>query len=133
MLLTRTDESEYGTFGVLVLGSFRCFTLELPWRGNRRCVSRIPAGTYAVAPYSSAKYRQALRVLDVPEREAILIHQGNWAGDREQGLLCNVLGCILVGDRRGIIKGQPGLGNSVVTLGRLCKLVTEKTSLEIKE
>jgi hypothetical protein len=132
MLLTRLESSDFGTFGLLTLGGFRCFTLEPPDRGNAPEVSCIPAGGYEVGPWSSASYRQALHVLAVPGRVGILIHQGNWAGDRSLGLKSNSRGCILVGARRGEVMGQPGVLDSVITLARLCALVTEKTPLVVE-
>jgi hypothetical protein len=129
--IQRTESDRFGTFGVLTLGGFRCFTLELPWHDNAPQISCIPTGEYEVEPWSSKKYAQALHVREAPGRTGILIHQGNWAGERAQGLYCNSTGCILVGSSRAIIKEQPGIVNSVITLSRLCGLITGRVSLEV--
>jgi len=49
--LTRLRQSDQGTEGILTVPElgFACFTLELPWRGNRPNVSCIPPGTYPMA------------------------------------------------------------------------------------
>ena len=83
------------TLGVLTdeQNEIVCYTLENPWEDNARNVSCIPDGDYEVVPYSSAKYQHSFEILDVPGRDAILIHQGNTIKD--------TLGCILVGESLG--------------------------------
>ena len=88
-----------GRLDLMEQGSPLLTTLELPWRGNRRCRpprgwengSCIPDGQYVVRPrMPSAKFRyRHLLVKDVPGRTFILMHRGNWAKDTR--------GCILVG------------------------------------
>ena len=68
---------------------FRCKTLELPNLGNQRFVSCIPEGTYDVEAYVSPKRGKVFHVLNVPGRDAILIHKGNYTSDTE--------GCIIPG------------------------------------
>ena len=47
----------WGTNGALfVNGRFICFTIELPWRENRRNVSCIPEGRYELQPRISKKF-----------------------------------------------------------------------------
>lgn len=133
MLITRRESSDFGTFGVLTLGGFRCFTLEPPDRSNAPEASCIPAGEYEVEPWSSASYLQALRLAHVPGRTGILIHQGNWAGDREKGMRSNSRGCILVGSKRALVYEQPGIIESAFTLSRLCSLVKGRISLEVRD
>lgn len=70
-------------------GGERFATIEPPWRENRRNVSCIPEGTYSVAPYNSPRFPNCWEILDVPTRESILIHIGNWAKDTD--------GCVVVG------------------------------------
>lgn len=93
-VLIRLQQSEQQTLGQLILFSgnikvFECKTLELPWRGNARNISRIPAGTYKVALGKSPRYGEAFRLAAVPGRSHILIHEGNFYD--------NTKGCILVG------------------------------------
>lgn len=106
LVLTRKNESDQGTFGRLAGKTLSLYTAELPWRDNKRKLSRIPTGVYQCAPYSSAKYPDVYQVLDVPDREAILIHAGNWSGDKLKGLRSDVEGCILVGMSTGMLQGQ---------------------------
>lgn len=74
--------------------NFRCYTLEDAWRDNRQMVSCIPTGLYEVVPHgwekdSKPRFKRSYRLLDVPNRSAILIHTGNTDKDTH--------GCILVG------------------------------------
>jgi len=64
-------------------------TMELPWKDNARKVSCIPPGTYEFEPYNSVKFGRCFILKDVPGRDAILIHRGNFNRD--------TLGCILPG------------------------------------
>lgn len=104
--LIRTESSEQGTFGVLTARDFEILTLELPWRDNQRNISRIPAGDYRCDSITSNRFGPCWWVRDVPGRSEILFHCGNLAGDREQGLRTDTLGCILFGSYRGILGGQ---------------------------
>jgi len=65
------------------------YTLELPDKNNERRVSCIPCGTYPVQKYSSQKFPHVFELKNVPKRDKILIHAGNFTAD--------TLGCILVG------------------------------------
>lgn len=77
------------------------FTLEDRWRANAAGVSCIPGGTYRAVPHGwkttePVRFKRVWRLLDVPKREAILIHAGNTDVDTH--------GCILVGLSR-----RPGM------------------------
>jgi hypothetical protein len=104
--LIRKIESDMGTFGRLLAPELSLCTAELPWRDNKSRISRIPPGVYKCAPYSSAKFPNVYKVCDVPEREDILFHTGNFSGDVAKGYKSDVLGCILVGTRMGNADGQ---------------------------
>lgn len=106
--LLRQATSAHGTEGILRLPHLgvEFFTLELPWKDNTPRLSCIPTGSYSAAIRQSPKFGLTYHVKNVPGRSYILIHSGNFAGDREQGLKTNVLGCILLGKKRGIISGQ---------------------------
>jgi hypothetical protein len=110
--LTRKFESPHGTFGRLEGPGLSLYTAELPWRDNKRKLSRILPGTYRVRPYSGSRFKNVYRLEDVPGREAILIHSGNYAGDVTQGFLSHVEGCILVGTGAGILRGQQAVTGS---------------------
>lgn len=138
-LLLRQSTSDEGTFGTLRVYQggallFSCFTGELPDRDNRPCRSCIPVGTYQVVPYSSRKYPNHFHVLGVPGRSAILIHQGNFCGDVEKGLLTNVQGCILVGRQLGSIQGQQAVLSSRLAMNDLRDILGKSPfTLEIRE
>ena len=90
----RTFQSDLVTLGSLVaprLPSPLC-TMELPWRGNRTSVSRIPPGEYHWSKWFSPTFKREVIRLDDNEtrpRSAILIHVANTTSDIE--------GCIGVG------------------------------------
>lgn len=69
------------------------FTLELPDLGNKPFISRIPAGVYSLVPHGwngePVQYVKTWRIENVPGREAIVMHWGNW--------LRNTQGCPLLG------------------------------------
>lgn len=55
------------------------FTLELPWKENRRNISRIPPGTYQAKKFQSPRFKREVILLDeVPFRDAIEIHPLNY-------------------------------------------------------
>jgi hypothetical protein len=89
-----------------------CYTCELPWLDNETDKSCIPTGTYTCAPHNSPDHPNTWELLDVPGRDAVLIHNGNAAEEDSKG-------CILVGDRFGVIDGFPAVLNSVATLNIL--------------
>lgn len=96
-------------------GSFLTLaTLELPWRGNQRGVSCIPAGTYPVQYGWSDRWNCLMpHVLDVPGRDAIEIHIGNGPGDTD--------GCIIVGmaaTALGVGPSRPAFERFNAWLGR---------------
>lgn len=106
MILLRDDWSDEGTYGYLVYGNEFVHTLELPWRDNQPNASCIPAGRYTVRMRHSPKYGQVYHVQSVPNRTHILLHHGNYAGDRVLNYRTHSAGCILFGSRRGRLHGQ---------------------------
>ena len=94
LLLIRDTFTENSTIGELFINGERfCDTLENPWLDNQRNISCIPEGEYPVRlryPRESAT-REYLHLLvqDVPNRDYILFHRGNFPKDTS--------GCILVG------------------------------------
>jgi hypothetical protein len=97
-----------GTFGTLSIPgtNFSCCTGELPWRGNAANTSSIPAGTYRVTWGPSAAFGECYHLEGVPGRSHILIHAGNYCGDREAGWMSDVKGCIILGRKVGFF-GSP--------------------------
>jgi len=116
--LCRLRRSDQGTAGRIFYGDFQCETLELPWRENKRGISCIPAGDYHTEIRMSPKYGPIYWLKDVPERTFILIHWGNWAGDKSKGYKSNVNGCILLGKQRGLLGNQIAVLNSRITVKR---------------
>lgn len=104
---------------------FHCFTLELPDKQNQKKVSHIPPGTYKVVKRNSPKYGNHFHILDVPNRDLILIHQGNYYTQIE--------GCILVGDNITDINNDKVLDvtNSVATMKKLLDLLPNNFEIQI--
>lgn len=69
---------------------FRCVTLELAENGNQKNVSCIPEGEYQVTKETNEKRGDHFRVHNVPDRDGILIHRGNFLRDTH--------GCIIPGE-----------------------------------
>lgn len=123
--LRYTDAGTFGTMTVERDGKrITLATGELPWRNNRNRISCIPQGQYeAVFAHSPSRKRMLWRLLDVPGRTGILIHNGNWSGDVSLGMRTDVLGCVLVGERHGEVKDQPAVINSRAALDRMHKFL----------
>ena len=93
-ILDRLESNDKQTLGRLRVYNglkkpFECVTLELPDLDNQRYISCIPAGTYEVVKRWSVKHSWHYELLNVKDRDLILIHTGNKYTD--------ILGCILVG------------------------------------
>ena len=132
--LCRMKRGDQGTRGILFADSFSCHTIELPWRDNTRIISCIPAGEYKVKLRKSPKYGQVYHVKEVPDRSYILIHSGNFAGDKHKGFRTNVAGCILLGARQGLLFGQWAVLNSRVAVRRfMIHMELQEFTLKIHE
>lgn len=122
--LTREASQTAGTFGTLTVKRdgeiLQLHTLEPPWRDNRQNVSCIPTGSYRCEFGPSGK-GALYHVLNVPHRDGILMHVGNWAGDETEGLRSDSEGCILVGIRVYEFETQIGISGSAVALDKLHK------------
>ena len=104
---------------------FHCFTLELPYKENKQQVSNIPYGEYDVKKRNSPKYGDHFHILDVPNREYILIHQGNYYNQTS--------GCVLVGDNLADINKDKVIDvtNSVATMKKLNSILPKSFKLQI--
>ena len=128
VILNRYETSQFGTFGRVYIISpdwYSCFSLEPPRRGNQQDISCIPKGEYQVEFSYSPRFGYVYRVLDVPNRSNILIHSGNYGGDRSQGWISDTYGCILLGRKVGYLRKQKviliskfAVTDFVSTLGR---------------
>jgi hypothetical protein len=126
-----TKGNEKQTIGKLELFDnskelFSCYTLELPWRDNKRNISCIPGGTYIVKWRYSEKYKFHFHVTGVKDRTYILIHAGNFYSDLK--------GCIAVGDSfKDINKdGIKDILNSRKTLVKFLSHISPDEKFELK-
>ena len=114
LLLIRNTFSKESTIGELFLDGERiCDTLENSWQDNQRNISCIPEGIYPVRlrlPRESAS-RDYLHLLvqEVPNRDFILVHRGNFPSQTQ--------GCLLV----GLGTEQDVVHNSVLAMDLLIK------------
>lgn len=99
---------------------YTCVTLELPWLHNARQISCIPEGTYNTKKRKSPKYGDHFHLQDVPLRDLILIHHGNFTKD--------TLGCIIVGKQIKDIDGDGicDVTNSKKTMDELNKILPDE-------
>ena len=95
-IIHRLRQDEKQTQGIFLLYNneidllFACNSLELDWQGNQQNISCIPKGEYKVRPRTSDQYGEHFIISDVPNRDLILFHWGNYFRDTK--------GCILLGD-----------------------------------
>lgn len=80
---------------------FFCFTLENPWQDNVPFISCIPVGTYTCGRTLSTRFGPTFEVMNVEGRSRILFHAGNRSKD--------TCGCILLGEKRGALEGDPAV------------------------
>lgn len=102
------ENSKYGSFGAMrIQKEVFCWTLEPPDLLNTKNTSSIPAQQYICERHESPKFGETFWVRDVPGRDLILFHWGNWVRD--------TMGCILVGSTILKVKAEidrKGVGNS---------------------
>ena len=114
LLLIRDIFSKESTIGELFLNGERiCDTLENPWVDNQRNISCIPEGVYPVRlrlpRESGTRDYLHLLVQEVPNRDFILVHRGNFPSQTQ--------GCLLV----GLGTEQDVVHNSVLAMDLLIK------------
>lgn len=104
---------------------FFCATMELEEDCNARRDDCIPIGTYDVVRRYSKKYGYHFHILNVPNRDLILIHECNYSSQ--------LLGCIGVGEKVVDINkdGLDDIKNSKATKRKLLELLPEKFVLKI--
>ena len=122
----QSDQGIQGMIRIPALG-FSSFSLELPWRDNRPCVSCVPPGTYTLAWRESKRWK-ANHIQQVPGRSFILIHAGNFAGDVSKGFKTHVQGCVLLGRRFGRINKQRAVLVSRPTVRQFNSLLAGKNA-----
>lgn len=124
--LKRLSSDNKQTLGIMTLPNGRVFhTLELDWQNNERRQSCIPKGKYKVVKRTSPKYGNHFHILDVPNRDMILIHHANFHFE--------LLGCIAVGT--GLLDinkdGLLDVVNSRSAMRQLNNLLPNEFELEI--
>lgn len=129
--LLRVENTKDHTIGVLRIKDTQieiARTMEDAWKDNARNISCIPKGTYKVVRHTSPKYGNCFMVSNVPNRDYILIHAGNYATDTE--------GCILLGESVATnVAGKRMVTNSKVTVSKFMNLMREVSefTLTVKE
>lgn len=122
--LKRTLYDPLGTFGQLIEGSATlCLTIELPWLDNHPQTSCIPLGNYIVQRFVSPRHGWVWLIENVPGRSMIELHPANTIKD--------LLGCVGVGDKLGVIEGFPAVLNSRKTFDMLKTKLPNRFNLEI--
>ncbi|MEQ1798267.1 MAG: DUF5675 family protein [Lacibacter sp.] len=118
-----------GTNGEISLNGVRvCSTIELAWKNNQYRISCIPEGKYELTKRYSPKFGHHLLVMNVKDRELILMHPANDAVKELKGCIAPV--SILAGEGKG--------NNSRLALKKLLALVyvamerKEKVFLTVK-
>lgn len=121
VVVTRAFGNDQVTLGILQIAGMDhdpIYTLENPWRNNKRKESCIPTGSYPCQTYSGTRYKDVWVVKGVLDRSAILIHFGNTAADTD--------GCLLLGMNVGRMSGQPAVLDSRKAIQYLRSLLGEK-------
>ena len=76
------------------------YSIELPWKDNLAQVSCIPEGRYELVKRWSPKFNRHLQVMNVSQRENILIHPANDAMHELKGCIAPV--SLITGVGKGI-------------------------------
>jgi Family of unknown function (DUF5675) len=106
--LLRQSTGDQGTIGrIFFLGDW-LFTLELPWKDDENDVSCVRAGTFDVKWLPHKIHGFCYQIL-VSGRTGVLIHSANYAGDKSKGYYSQLLGCVALGKKTGIMKGQKAI------------------------
>ncbi len=80
-----------GTNGILFLGGKKIgYTIELPWKNNRKRSSCIPEGRYRIRRRYSDRFGWHCLVEAVPDRTGILVHTFNNALEESKGCIAPV-------------------------------------------
>ena len=127
-IILKTIKQPDCTLGVLTVegSDFRCFTLELPDKGNASNVSCIPAGTYEYFKRVSNANGNVIELRNVVGRKYVQVHTGNYTSD--------ILGCILVGKTIADINsdGIPDVTSSGNTMKALLSILDDEGTITIE-
>ncbi|AUR93346.1 hypothetical protein NVP1187O_033 [Vibrio phage 1.187.O._10N.286.49.F1] len=127
-IILKTIKQPDCTLGVMTVegSDFRCFTLELPDKGNYGNVSCIPAGTYEYFKRVSNANGNVIELRNVVGRKYVQVHVGNYTSD--------ILGCILVGKTIADINsdGIPDVTSSGNTMRALLSILDDEGTITIE-
>lgn len=116
--LIRVEESNQGTFGVLVICSqVFCVTLEPSDELNKKNISNIPAQQYQCMKIRSSRFGETFELVDVPNRSHVLFHAGNTVGSTS--------GCVLLAQYFGKLYGNRAILNSGVTFKKFMSIMKD--------
>lgn len=123
----------WGTLGWMYVEDKKFATMEPPWKNNKQSVSCIPEGIYQLGLRSSPivkrinGYEEGWEVQEVPNRQYIMFHSGNYAKDSN--------GCILVGRNMLVHKDNIMVTHSQDAMDEWMELMDTKLlwDIEIKQ
>ena len=118
--LIRLEENyEHGTFGVVKINKeVFCVDLEPRDEENATNISSIPAQQYVCKRVMSPRFGETFEIMDVPDRFNVLFHSGNTDD--------NTLGCILLAQYFGKLKGNRAVLNSGNTFKAFMKVMQKQ-------
>jgi len=126
VFLNRFQSDQKQTLGELLFnGQVVAKTLELAWNENKKRISCIPKGIYKVVRRTSEKYGNHFHITNVPNRDAILIHNANYHNQLK--------GCVAVGREHKKLNNDSYLDvtQSKDTMQKLLKLLPLEFELVI--
>jgi hypothetical protein len=117
--------------GVLLWrGSVELAILEPPWRQNQKNISCIPPGKYWCKRVFNRKLfngkviPETFEVTDVPNRDGILFHAGNFMEDTR--------GCLIVGTSFTMLNISPAVSESRRAFLKLLRLTEGLDGFELE-
>lgn len=131
--LDRIGSTIWGALGRLELPDGTAFcTLEPRWQNNAVGASCIPAGDYPMGQRNSPivyrtsgfAFARGWEIQDVPKRDLIMLHPGNWQDDST--------GCVLVGRAFAVINGKPGITASRAAFKDMMNRLSKHSDLSIR-
>ena len=125
---------EKETLGALIVLNgkdklFECKTIELPNLNNQNNISCVPEGNYKGSPIISPTKGKCFLIENIPNRQAIEMHIGNYATGKQ----VDTLGCILPGMLFADINsdGNLDVAGSTTAMTFLLGILTEEFNVRI--
>lgn len=139
LTLIRTESSDDGTFGSVIVKGVTFQTGELPWRNDDSDVSCEKEGVFQCSESYSKHLSPLFGGINLylvegdAARKGVRIHPANWMGDstkfQKDGITkmkCQLQGCIALGLSVGILEGQKALINSRTAVNRFMALLNHQ-------